>query len=74
MSEDESAGHKKVFKKGDKILVVIKSIDSENRKISLSTRDVQRAEERKEIESYIDKDENYAPTSNLFGGLKKVMR
>ncbi|MDH4199914.1 MAG: S1 RNA-binding domain-containing protein [Spirochaetia bacterium] len=73
MSDEEAGNHKKTFKKGDTVTVVLKSVDPETRKISLSTRDVSRAMERKEIESYIDRDEQYAPTSNPFGKLKTVM-
>jgi len=73
MTEEEAGGHKKVFKKGDPVTVVLRSIDPESRKISLSTRDVQRAIDRVEIESYIDHDENYLPTSSPFSSLKGVL-
>ena len=74
MTEEEAAGHKKIFKKGDNVTVTLRSVDPENRKISLSTRDVQRVMDRAEIESYINHDENYAPTSSPFSGLKTVFR
>ncbi|MES0490165.1 MAG: S1 RNA-binding domain-containing protein [Leptospirales bacterium] len=74
MTRDDSDNIKKVYKKGDKIQVVVRSIDPESRKISLSTRDVQYAMERLEIDAYIDKnDKNEIPTSNPFGDLKSVV-
>lgn len=73
MTDEEAAGHKTNFKKGDKVTVVLKSVDPENRKISLSTKEVQKAVEKKEIESYIDRNEAYAPTSNPFQNLKSAI-
>ncbi|MDH4261983.1 MAG: S1 RNA-binding domain-containing protein [Spirochaetia bacterium] len=73
MTEEESAGYKKMYKKGDSLTVVLRSVDPESRKISLSTKDVQRAIDREEIESYIDQNENYLPTSSPFSNLKTVI-
>lgn len=74
MSKEESTEHKKRFKKGEKIQVVVRSIDPDTRKISLSTRDVQVAVERREIEAYIDKEaDQVVATSNPFKNLKEVV-
>ncbi len=74
MSKEEAAEHKKRFKKGDKLQVVVRSVDPDTRKISLSTRDVQVAVERREIEAYIDKEaDQVVATSNPFKNLKEVV-
>jgi len=73
MTKEEALNHQKTFQKGDKIQVVIKSIDTETRKISLSTKDVQTAVDRIEIESYIEKENTGILTSNPFKNLKSVV-
>jgi len=73
MSKDDALSHKNVFKKGEKVKAVIKSIDTETRKISLSTRDVQIAMDRIEMESYIEKDNHTIVKSNPFKDLKTVV-
>lgn len=73
MTREESEGHKKIYKKGDKVKAVVRSIDPEARKISLSTRDVQNAMERLEIEAYIDRNAQETPTNNPFKNLKSVV-
>lgn len=56
MTKEDASSPKKVFKKGDAIQAVIKSIDPENRKISLSLKDVSYALEKIEIQHYIQKE------------------
>ena len=73
MTKEQAAGHKKLFNKGDKIRVVIRNVDPENRKISLSLRDVDYALERIEIAQYIDKESKVKPvTNNPFSNLRSV--
>ncbi len=73
MSKEESAGHKKHFNKGDEIQVVVKSIEPETRRISLSTRDVGYAMERMEMQQYMDKDRVVADTGHSpFASLKNL--
>lgn len=74
MTKEQSENHKKLFKKGDPAKVVIKSIDPENRRISLSMRDVDYALERMEMQQYLEKenmvsDEHQSP----FADLKKFL-
>ena len=73
MTKEQSAGHKKLFKRGDKVKVVVRNVDPENRKISLSLRDVEYAMERIEMAQYINKESDEKPTtSNPFSNLKNV--
>lgn len=62
MSREDSVNHKKVFTKGEPVKVVIKNIDPENRKISLSVKDVEYAMQRIEMQQYLEK-ENHASAS-----------
>jgi small subunit ribosomal protein S1 len=74
MDREESETYKKMYKKGDKVKVVVRSIDPETRKISLSTRDVAYAVERLEIEAYIDREsDNTIETTSPFKNLKSVV-
>ncbi len=73
MSKEESAGHKKHFNKGDEIQVVVKSIEPETRRISLSTRDVGYAMEKMEMQQYMDRDRVVADTGHSpFASLKNL--
>lgn len=73
MNREQAENPKKAFTKGEKVKVVVRSIDPENRKISLSVRDVQNAVERAEIQQYISKDSQEPETSNPFGDLKSFV-
>ncbi|MDH5717927.1 MAG: 30S ribosomal protein S1 [Spirochaetia bacterium] len=74
MTKDQETSIKKTFKKGDKIRVVIKSIDHEKRKISLSTRDVDYALEKMEMAQYIEKESrSQTLTSSPFESLKSMV-
>ncbi|MCB1201385.1 MAG: 30S ribosomal protein S1 [Leptospiraceae bacterium] len=71
MGREESSNHKKIYKKGDSVRVVIKNIDPENRKISLSVKDVENAMQRIEMQQYLEKENNAsAPTQSPFASLR----
>ncbi|MDH5720220.1 MAG: 30S ribosomal protein S1 [Spirochaetia bacterium] len=74
MTKDEATSIKKTFQKGNKVKVVLRSVDPEKRKISLSTRDIENALEKMEISQYIEK-EGYAETltSSPFENLKSLV-
>lgn len=73
MSREQAENPKKNFQKGEQVRVVVRSIDPENRKISLSLKDVKYAVERAEIQQYISKDSGSPVTSNPFGNLKSFV-
>lgn len=75
MDKEQAANPRKAFSKGEKIQAVIKSIDPEKRKISLSIRDVAYAKEREEIKQYITKEKDSGlETSNPFAKLKDQLK
>ncbi len=74
MTKEQADQHRKLFKKGQDIKVVVRHIDPEKRKISLSLRDVENALERIEIEQYIDKEsDTQVETSSPFSELKSFV-
>lgn len=69
--KEEAGNLKNHYKKGQKVKAVVKHIDPESRKISLSIKDVDYALEKMEIAQYIEKESNETLTSNPFHELKK---
>lgn len=73
MEREQSQNLKTTFQKGMPVQVVVKSIDPENRKISLSLKDVNYALEKMEMSQYIEKNEDQPLTDNPFKNLKSVV-
>lgn len=72
MSREQGENPKKAFTKGQPIKVVVRSIDPDNRKISLSVRDVKHAVEKAEMQQYISQDSHKTETSNPFLKLRSM--
>jgi small subunit ribosomal protein S1 len=74
MEKEQSTNYKKTFTKGQEIKAVIKSIDPETRKISLSLKDVTYALEKIEMRQYLEKEStNKTETANPFANLKTLV-
>jgi len=74
MEKEQSANFKKTFQKGQEIKAVIKSIDPESRKISLSLKDVTFALEKIEMRQYLEKESsNKTETASPFANLKTLV-
>ncbi len=74
MEREQSANFKKTFTKGQEIKAVIKSIDPESRKISLSLKDVTFALEKIEMRQYLEKESsNKTETASPFANLKTLV-
>lgn len=74
MEKDQSTNFKKTFQKGQQIKAVIKSIDPESRKISLSLKDVTFALEKIEMRQYLEKESsNKTETASPFANLKTLV-
>ncbi len=73
MEKEQSANLKSTFHKGMNVKVVVKSIDPDNRKISLSMRDVNYAMEKMEMSQYIGKSDDRPLTDNPFKNIKSVV-
>lgn len=75
MGKEEAASPKKAYSKGDSVKVVVKNIDPDNRKISLSIRDVESALERIEIQQYLNKENDVSrPVANPFANLRDKVK
>ncbi|MCS6985634.1 MAG: S1 RNA-binding domain-containing protein [Leptospiraceae bacterium] len=73
MSKEQAQNHKKHFKKGDPIKAVVRSIEPENRRISLSLKDVDYALEQMEIRQYVEKDTRQSTlTHSPFARLREI--
>ncbi|HMY10692.1 MAG TPA: S1 RNA-binding domain-containing protein, partial [Turneriella sp.] len=74
MEKEQSTNFKKTFAKGQPVKAVIKSIDPESRKISLSLKDVTYALEKIEMRQYLEKENsNKTETASPFANLKKLV-
>jgi small subunit ribosomal protein S1 len=74
MEKEQTANFKKTFTKGQEIKAVIKSIDPESRKISLSLKDVTFALEKIEMRQYLEKEStNKTETASPFANLKTLV-
>jgi len=74
MEKEQLANYKKTFTKGQPVKAVIKSIDPESRKISLSLKDVTYALEKIEMRQYLEKENsNKAETTSPFANLKTLV-
>lgn len=74
LEKDQAANFKKLFTKGQPIKAVVKSIDPESRKISLSLKDVSYALEKIEMRQYLEKESsNKTETTSPFANLKKLV-
>ena len=70
LPQEQTTNIRQNYKKGDAVKAVVKGIDAENRKISLSIKDVEYALARKEMAQYIEKDyKDEIATSNPFATL-----
>ncbi|MCS6972189.1 MAG: S1 RNA-binding domain-containing protein [Turneriella sp.] len=74
IEKEQAANLKKHFKKGQEIKAVVKSIDPENRKISLSLKDVPYALEKLEMRQYLEKESNArTELASPFANLKTLV-
>lgn len=74
MEKEQVGNFKKVFAKGQPVKAVIKSIDPESRKISLSLKDVTFALEKIEMRQYLEKESsNKTETTSPFANLKTLV-
>ena len=74
MEKEHTSNFKKLFTKGQPIKAVIKSIDPESRKISLSLKDVTFALEKIEMRQYLEKESsNKTETTSPFANLKTLV-
>lgn len=74
VKKEQSLSLKTHFKKGDPIKAVIRHIDPDNRKISLSLKDVDYAVERLEIAQYIEKEDRTVPSGSPFSALRDFVQ
>lgn len=73
MTKEQAQNHKRVFKIGDAIKAVVKSIEPENRRIALSLKDVEYALEQMEIRQYLEKDTKETTlTHSPFAHLREI--
>lgn len=74
MEKEQASNFKKIFTKGQPVKAVVKSIDPESRKISLSLKDVPYALEKIEMRQYLEKENSSkAETASPFANLKKLV-
>jgi len=73
LPQEHSASPKNHYNKGDEVQCVLRSVDTEKKKISLSIRDVEGALERKDIEKYLGSNKDVPTTDSPFSGLKNFV-
>ncbi|RME93417.1 MAG: S1 RNA-binding domain-containing protein, partial [Candidatus Hydrogenedentota bacterium] len=74
LRKEESGNPKNHYKKGQTVKAVVKYIEPETRKISLSIKDVDYALEKMEMERYIVRDSEPELTTSPFQALRELVQ